>query len=79
MPAKEHRIWLSYLDVVLQGYLHVFGSEGPAHFMATTDGWDIGIEDDRGAPQYPRAQSLSTTEIAMVDGLIALSAVMEQL
>ena len=71
VPAQEHRIWLSYLDVVLQGYLHVFGSDGPAHFMATTDGWDIGIENDRDAPRYPRAQSLSAAETTMVDGLIA--------
>jgi len=66
---SDHSIWLSYLDVVLQGYLHVFGPDGPTHFMDTTDGWDIGITNDRATPRYSRAQSLTADETAMVNGL----------
>jgi len=68
-PKLERTIWLSYLDVVLQGYLHQFGEAGPQHFMETTDGWDIGITNDRAKPHYPRAQQLSVAETALVDDL----------
>ncbi|MEL6701591.1 MAG: gamma-glutamylcyclotransferase family protein [Pseudomonadota bacterium] len=64
-------IWLSYLDVVLQGFLHQFGSDGPRHFMDTTDGWENGIVDDRADPRYPRAQHLTADETRMIDAVIA--------
>ena len=67
LPDTEHPILLSYLDVVLQGYLHVFGPQGVVHFMDTTDGWDTPILNDRDAPRYPRAQQLSQAETALVD------------
>jgi hypothetical protein len=63
-------ILLSYLDAVLQGFVAVFGPEGPARFMATTDGWHIPIRNDRAAPAYPRAQRLTAAETALVDGLL---------
>jgi hypothetical protein len=66
-PTAQNPILLSYLDVVLQGYLRVFGTAGVSHFMETTDGWDTPIFNDRAAPLYPRAQSLSVDEIALVD------------
>lgn len=69
-PTPDHPILLSYLDVVLQGYLHVFGEAGVKHFMETTDGWDTLILDDRRQPIYPRAQNLSAEEIALVDTCI---------
>ncbi len=61
----------SYLDVVLQGYLHEFGPKGPAHFIETTAGWNRPILDDRAAPIYPRAQTLFPSETAMFDTLLA--------
>ena len=65
-------ILLSYLDVVVQGYLREFGAEGPARFAATTRGWDVTpILDDRAAPRYPRARRLSRAEEAAADTLIA--------
>ncbi|MCV6823544.1 MULTISPECIES: gamma-glutamylcyclotransferase family protein [Halocynthiibacter] len=64
-------ILLSYLDVVVQGYLREFGEEGVADFFATTDGWDIPILNDRLAPKYPRAQELSPSETALVDAYVA--------
>ena len=69
-PTPDHPILLSYLDVVLQGYLHVFGEAGVQHFMETTDGWDTDVLNDRANPIYPRAQSLSADEIALVDACL---------
>ena len=64
-------IWLSYVDVVLQGFLDLFGEEGVRRFVATTDGWHVPIVDDRSAPAYPPAQRLSPAETAVVDAALA--------
>lgn len=69
-PNAKHPILLSYLDVVVQGYLTEFGEAGVARFFATTDGWDAPILDDRAKPQYPRAQQLSSAETALVDRML---------
>lgn len=69
--AAQGPIILSYLDVVIQGYLHVFGTTGVAEFVATTDGWDTPVLDDRAAPIYPRAQVLTAWEVQTVDALLA--------
>lgn len=61
----------SYLDVVVQGYLQVFGEDGAKRFFETTSGWEAPIRDDRANPQYPRAQTLSTAETAFVDDCLA--------
>lgn len=66
VPDRAHPVLLSYLDVVVQGYLHEFGEEGVARFFQTTDGWDAPILDDRAAPQYPRHQPLADTERALI-------------
>ncbi len=66
----DHMILLSYLDVVIQGFLREFGPEGPHRFMATTDNW-LPILNDRKAPRYPRAQTLTANETALVDALLA--------
>jgi len=66
-----HAILLSYLDVVLQGYLREFGEQGVADFIDTTDGWETPVLDDRHAPIYPRAQSLSNAERGLVDDHLA--------
>jgi hypothetical protein len=67
MAADGGPILLSYLDVVLQGYLVEFGHAGVRRFMDTTDGWETPVLDDRAAPRYPRHQRLGATEHAMVD------------
>ena len=74
IPADKHGpadgvrpILLSYLDVVVEGYLQVFGAEGGRHFFDTTAGWDGPILNDRAAPRYPRAQLLTEAETAVVD------------
>ena len=68
--SERHPILLSYLDVVLQGYVNVFGEDGAAAFMETTDGWDAPILDDRSAPIYPRHQAITAKERTLFDALI---------
>lgn len=60
-------ILLSYVDCVLQGFLRHWGEDGVAEFVATTDGWEVPILDDRAAPRYAMAQALSERERAIVD------------
>lgn len=77
VPPEHHRtggnhsILLSYLDVVVQGFLREFGQAGAEAFFATTDGWDTPVHDDRADPLYPRAQVLSAAERALTDRLLA--------
>lgn len=70
-PAAPLPILLSYLDVVAQGYLHHFGVDGLARFFATTSGWNAPVLNDRAAPQYPRAQSLTPGETTHIDAHLA--------
>ena len=69
--SKAHPILLSYLDVVVQGYLNEFGEAGAALFFATTHGWDAPILNDRSAPIYPRHQNLTSDETAFVDAALS--------
>lgn len=64
-PSNDHPILMSYLETVLQGYLHQFGPDGVTGFIATTDGWDAPIRDDRNAPVYPRYQTITKEEREM--------------
>lgn len=70
-PPAQGVILMSYLDVVVQGYLREYGADGAAGFFATTDGWDIPVLDDRAYPLYPRHQALSEQETAFVDAALA--------
>ena len=74
IPAEKHTaasvahpILLSYLDVVVQGYLNEFGEAGAALFFATTHGWSAPILNDRATPFYPRHQVLTADERTFVD------------
>jgi len=67
VPDETHPVLLSYVDVVVQGYLREFGEDGVARFFETTDGWDARILDDRTQPIYSRHQSLGSDERALVD------------
>jgi len=66
-PTDTHPALLSYIDVVVQGYLREFGEEGAARFFDTTDGWDTPVLDDRAAPVYPRHRRLSSHDRDFVD------------
>ena len=63
-------ILLSYIDTVVQGFLHVFGEECVTHFFDTTDNWQP-IINDRAHPRYPRHQPLSHSEQGLVDHHLA--------
>ncbi len=66
-PTNRHPLLLSYVDVVVQGYLRAFGEAGADRFFATTDGWDAPILNDRDEPRYPRHQQLKPEETGFVD------------
>lgn len=66
-PGLKHPILLSYIDVVVQGYLLEYGRCGAQRFFDTTDGWDAPIINDRDAPLYPRHQRLCAAERDFVD------------
>jgi len=70
-PSSDHPILLSYVDVVVQGYLREFGRDGADRFFASTHGWNVSVLDDRTAPIYPRHQSLTIEEMAFVDRCLA--------
>nr|WP_281496099.1 gamma-glutamylcyclotransferase family protein [Marivita sp. S6314] len=70
-PDEDHPILLSYVDAVIQGYLHHFGEDGATRFAHGTEGWDTCVLNDRDAPIYPRAQVLSLTERECVDDLLS--------
>ena len=69
-PDRTCPVLMSYLDVVVQGYLQEFGEEGARAFFATTEGWDAPILDDRAKPVYARAQLLSAAEHGLVDEML---------
>lgn len=76
--SSPQPILLSYIDVVTQGYLQVFGTAAAADFFTTTTGWGP-ILNDRENPIYPRHQRLSGYERGFIDEqLHALSAVVKQ-
>ncbi|MGR3291953.1 MAG: gamma-glutamylcyclotransferase family protein [Paracoccaceae bacterium] len=69
---------LSYIDVVVQGFLQEYGEPGVQNFFETTHGWGAPILNDRAAPVYPRHQPLQARETALTDHwLNALSAVVK--
>ncbi len=70
-PSEQYPILLSYIDVVVQGYLHEFGTSGAERFFATTDGWETPVLNDRAAPRYPRHQQLTPEELSFVDARLA--------
>ncbi|MGR3659667.1 MAG: gamma-glutamylcyclotransferase [Paracoccaceae bacterium] len=75
-----HPIWLSYIDVVVQGYHQIYGPSGVQHFFETTDGWNAPVINDRADPNYPRHQQLTATETRLTDAWLAhLSTMPEKL
>ena len=66
----EFPIYQSYLDCVLAGYLKLWGRDGAANFIATTEGWYVPILNDRSSPKYPRAVQLSEIDRCVIDELL---------
>lgn len=58
----EHPILRSYLDAVLQGVMRFWGNDGLVEFVATTEGWQTPILEDRDDPIYARPVKLTDEE-----------------
>jgi len=72
-------ILLSYIDVVVQGFLDQFGTDGVQRFFDSTERWDTPVLNDRRNPVYPRHLILKPKETAIVDyHLSRLSAVVKE-
>ena len=57
----------SYLDVVMQGYYREYGEAGLGKFMASTNGFELPVNEDRAMPYYSRHQTISDRESAIFD------------
>lgn len=68
---EQYPILQSYIDCVLAGYCAVFDHLGMQHFVDTTVGWDGSIENERAAPKYPRAVTLSKPQLDTIDTLVS--------
>ena len=66
-PDRLHPVLLSYIDVVIEGYLNEFGTDGVRRFFESTSGWDAPILDDRAAPRYGRHRTVPRTVRRMAD------------
>ena len=74
-PAgPDHPIRLSYLDVVVAGFMAEFGASGVTRFFQSTSGWTAAL-DDRAAPLYARARPVSAEVQALVDDWLTRFAV----
>ena len=58
---------------MLQGFLNEFGPDGVHRFVAETGAFHMPIHEDRHAPLYPRAVSLSASEIALFEAALSSS------
>ncbi|MEQ8589714.1 MAG: gamma-glutamylcyclotransferase family protein [Roseitalea porphyridii] len=61
----------SYLDAVMQGFLREFGEAGLHRFVAETGAFHTPIHEDRDAPLYPRAVTLSADEADLFEAALA--------
>ena len=66
-----HRLLLSYIDTVAQGFFDHFGEAGAAHFFASTGGWQVPVIDDRAAPRYTRARPPTRWQRDVIDAHLA--------
>jgi len=66
-----HPLRLSYIDVVVQGFLEIFGEAGAERFFDSTAGWNAPVIDDRAAPLYARHRPLTDRQRGVVDAHLA--------
>jgi len=70
LANEQYPILQSYVDCVMAGYSRLFGEAGLLEFMRTTQGWDGTLLNERAQPRYPRAISLSASQIKQYEALI---------
>jgi len=68
---EDHPILQSYLDCVLAGYFEIWGWNGVARFLETTEGWHVPIFPDRESPRYARAQVIEAHLLEGIDDALA--------
>ena len=68
--SPDYPIWRTYLDCILAGYIDVWGQAGAERFMASTQGWDVPLIDDRTVPKYPRHVILEKAVRQTIDRLL---------
>lgn len=69
--GPDFPVWRSYLDTVLVGYLRTGGKTGLNKFMKSTEWKDVHIEDDRRNVKYARHANLDSTEVTVIDAVLA--------
>ncbi|MCH8465656.1 MAG: gamma-glutamylcyclotransferase [Roseinatronobacter sp.] len=69
LPGQDAPVTLSYLDVVVEGFMTEFGAAGVARFFDSTTGW-AAVLDDRTAPLYPRARPVTMELRDMTDSYL---------
>lgn len=67
-PTGQCPIALSYLDVIMAGCLE-YGEAFAERFLATTQGWQWPLINDRPSPRYPRVQP--ALDVASINGYLA--------
>ncbi len=77
--SNEFPIWRSYLDCVLAGYFQLGGPRAMEDFIASTQGWDTPILDDRRTPRYRRAVSLASDLERGIDETLAKHGLLKNL
>ncbi len=60
----------SYLDAVMQGFMHEFGRSGVLDFLHSTDGFERPVHVDRHAPVYSRAVPVPDHQRTLFDTLL---------
>ena len=61
----------SYLDAVMQGFMHEFGHDGVMDFLDSTDGFERPVRADRHSPVYSRSVALPDDQRDLFDSLLA--------
>lgn len=60
----------SYLDAVMQGFMHEFGEIGVRGFLHSTDGFERPVRSDRHDPVYSRAVALPDHQRTLFDEML---------
>lgn len=70
LHPQPPKILRSYLDAVMLGFLVEHGEEGLSRFIAQTEGFEVGIHDDRDAPIYPRPVTTGDAQRALFERML---------
>ena len=66
-PNQQLPVYQSYVDTCLAGALELGGQTALEEFISTTQGWHHNWQDDRHAPNYPRAAAIGLSQQQVID------------